>query len=106
MTDSVQPHVLQLTKLFCSWDSSGKNAGMGCHSLLQGIVLTQGSNPGLLHCRQILYHLSHQGSLQEIQKGEEKIEGAKKNQINISGYPGRQHIAHGRAMRYEDFFFF
>ena len=34
----------------------------GCHSLLQGIFLTQGSNPGLLHCRQILYHLSHQGS--------------------------------------------
>ena len=34
---------------------------MGCHVLLQGIFLTQGSNPGLLHCRQILYHLSHQG---------------------------------------------
>ena len=33
-----------------------------CHSLLQGIFLTQGSNPGLLHCRQILYPLSHQGS--------------------------------------------
>ena len=35
---------------------------MGCHSLLQGIFLTQGSNLGLLHCRQILYPLSHQGS--------------------------------------------
>ena len=35
---------------------------MGCHSLLQGTFLTQGSNPGLLHYRQILYHLSHQGS--------------------------------------------
>ena len=34
----------------------------GCHSLLQGIFLTQGSNPGLLHCREILYRLSHQGS--------------------------------------------
>ena len=34
----------------------------GCHSLLQGIFLTQGLNAGLLHCRQILYHLSHQGS--------------------------------------------
>ena len=33
---------------------------MGCHSLLQGIFLTQGWNPGLLHCRQILYRLSHQ----------------------------------------------
>ena len=34
---------------------SGKNTGVGCHFLLQGIFLTQGSNPGLLHCRQILY---------------------------------------------------
>ena len=35
---------------------------MGCHSLLQGIFPIQGSNLGLLHCRQILYYLSHQGS--------------------------------------------
>jgi len=44
-------------------DSPGKNIGVGCHALLQGIFPTQGSNPGLLHCRQILYHLSHQKSL-------------------------------------------
>ena len=43
-------------------DSPGKNTGVGCHALLQRIFLTQGSNPGLLHWRQILYHLSHQGS--------------------------------------------
>ena len=43
-------------------DSSGKNAGVGCHALLQGIISTQGLNPGLSHCGQILYHLSHQGS--------------------------------------------
>ena len=43
-------------------DSPGKNTGMGCHALLQGIFPTQGSNPGLPHCRQILYYLSHQGS--------------------------------------------
>ena len=47
------------------WNSPGKNTGVGCHSLLQGIFLTQGSNPGLQHCRHILYHLSHQGSLVE-----------------------------------------
>ena len=41
----------------------GKNTGVGCHFLLRGIFPTQGSNPALLHCRQILYHLSHQGSL-------------------------------------------
>ena len=34
----------------------------GCHSLLQGKILTQGLNPGLLHCRQTPYHLGHQGS--------------------------------------------
>ena len=43
-------------------DSPGKNAGVGCHAFLQGIFPTQGSNPGLPHCRQILYYLSHQGS--------------------------------------------
>ena len=42
--------------------SPGKNTGLGCYVLLQGIFPTQGSKPGLPHCRQILYHLSHQGS--------------------------------------------
>ena len=42
-------------------NSPGKNTRMGCHALLQGIFPTQGSNPGLIS-RQILYHLSHQGS--------------------------------------------
>ena len=40
-------------------DSPGKNTGVGCHALLQGVFLTQGSNLGLLHCRWILYALSH-----------------------------------------------
>ena len=43
-------------------DSPGKNTGVGCHALLQGIFPTQGSNPGVPHCRWILYHLSRQGS--------------------------------------------
>ena len=43
-------------------DSPAKNTRVGCHALLQGIFPIQGLNPGLLHCRQILYHLSHQGS--------------------------------------------
>ena len=47
---------------FVHGDSPGKNTGMGCHALLQGIFPTQGSNAGLLHCRWILYQLSHQGS--------------------------------------------
>ena len=48
--------------LLCPWDSPGKNTGVGCHFLLQGIFLTQRLNPGLPHCSQILYHLSQQGS--------------------------------------------
>ena len=43
-------------------DSPGKNTGVGYHALFQGIFPTQGSNPGLLHCKWILYCLSHQGS--------------------------------------------
>ena len=42
-------------------DSPDKNTGLGCHGLLQGILPTHGSNPGLLHCRQILYQLSNKG---------------------------------------------
>ena len=41
--------------------SPGKNTGVGCYALLQGVFSTQGSNLGLPHCRQILYHLSHCG---------------------------------------------
>ena len=45
-------------RLLCPWDSPGKNTGVGCHFLLQGIFPTQESNPSLLHCRQIIYQLS------------------------------------------------
>ena len=106
VSDSLQPHGLQPTRLLCPWNSPGKdtrvgscpllqgifpiqgsnpgikprssalqadslpaeppgkpkNTGVGSLSLLQGIFLTQGSNPDLPHDRQILYHLSHQGS--------------------------------------------
>ena len=56
-SDSWWPHGL------CSpWNSPGQNAGVGSLSLLQGISPTQGANPGLPHCRWILYQLSHQGS--------------------------------------------
>ena len=46
----------------CPWDSLGQNSEVGSLSLLQGIVPIQGLNPGLLHCRQILYQLGHKGS--------------------------------------------
>ena len=54
VSDSLWPH-----GLYSPWNSPGQNTGVGSLSLLQGVFLTQGSNPGLLHCRWILYHLSH-----------------------------------------------
>ena len=51
------------TRLLPPWDSPGKNTEVGCHFLLQGIFLTQGSNPGLPHWRQMLSPLSHQGRM-------------------------------------------
>ena len=59
---TLRSHGLQSTRLLCLWDFPGKSTEVSCHFLLQGIFLTQGSNPGLLHCRQTLYPLSHQGS--------------------------------------------
>ena len=59
---SVQSNSLQPHGLYSSWNSPGQNTGVGSLSLLQGIFPTQGSNPGLPHCRQILYQLSLQGS--------------------------------------------
>ena len=56
-SDSLQPH-----GLYSPWNSPGQNTGVHNHSFLQGIFPTQGSNPGLLHCKWILYQLSYQGS--------------------------------------------
>ena len=63
----VKLKVAQSCPTFCNvldytWNSPGQNTGVGSPSLLQEIFPTQGSNPGLLHCRQILYYLSHKGS--------------------------------------------
>ena len=63
MSNSSRPLGLQPARLLYPWNSQGRNTGVGCHSLLQGNFLTQRLNLSLLHCRQILYCLSHQGSL-------------------------------------------
>ena len=49
MSNCLWSHGLQPTSLLCPWNSSGKNTGVGCHALLQGIFPTQGSSPQLLH---------------------------------------------------------
>ena len=56
VSDSLQPH-----GLYSPWNSPG-HTGVGSHSLLQGIFPTQGLNPGILRCRQVLYQLSHKGT--------------------------------------------
>ena len=48
MSDSLRTHGLQPARVLCPWDSPGKNTGVGCQALLQGIFLTQGSNLRLL----------------------------------------------------------
>ena len=60
---SVMSDTLQTHGLYRPWNSPGQNIGVGSLSLLQGIFPIQELNQGLLHCRQILYQLSYQGSL-------------------------------------------
>ena len=59
---SVVSDSLRLCGLYIPWNSPGQNTRVGSLSLFQGIFPTQGLNPGLLHCRRILYHLSLKGS--------------------------------------------
>ena len=63
VSHSLRPHGLWPTRLPWPWDSPGTSTGVGCHALLQGIFPPQRLNPHLLHCRWILHHLSHRGSL-------------------------------------------
>ena len=75
MSDSLRPRGLQPAGILCPWGFSRQEYWIGCHALLQGLFPTEGSNghflcllhwqksnPGLCHCRRILYHLSHKGS--------------------------------------------
>ena len=55
MSTSLWPYELWPTRLLCPWYSSGKNSGVGCHFLLQGIFPIQGSNPRLLHWQADLF---------------------------------------------------
>ena len=60
VSDSVTPWTVAC-QAPCPWDSPGKNAGVGCHALLQGPFPIQGLIPGVPRCKRILYHLSQQG---------------------------------------------
>ena len=69
MSDSLWPHGLSPARLLCPWAFPDKNTGVGCHFLLWGIFLTQGSNWRLLHWQMIFVPLSHQGSPYVLQIG-------------------------------------
>ena len=63
ISNSLQPHALYSARLLCPWDFPGKNIGVNCHFLLQGILLTQELNPRLLHWQADYLPLCHLGSL-------------------------------------------
>ena len=87
MSDSLQPH-----GLYSPWNSPGQNTGVGSLSLLQWIFPIQESNWGLLHCRQILYQLSYQGSpvtnLDSILKSRDITLPTKVRLVKAMGFPG------------------
>ena len=60
-SESTAPRTVQPAWFVCPRESPAKNTGVGCHALLQGIIPTQETNLGLLHCRRIIYCLSHRG---------------------------------------------
>ena len=77
---TLRPRGLEPAKLLCTWNSPGQRVGW--HSLLQGVFLTQGLNPGfhLLSCRRILYCLNYQGS---PRSGDEGIKGNVKDYLGL-----------------------
>ena len=87
VSDSLPPH-----RLYSPWNSPGQNIGGGSLSLLQGIFPTQGSNPDLPHCRQILYQLSHKGSsrtLEWVAYPFSRASSSPRNRTRVSCIAGR-----------------
>ena len=118
-SDSLRPHGLQPTRLLCPRNSPRKNTGVGSHSFLQGIFLTERSNPGLLHCRQILYYLSHQDPSSQYMLHIFSISNTQKEriinyvlltitenfQVNVSSIGPKINLVMGPKLMYCDFFF-
>ena len=89
MSDSLRPH-----GLYSPWNSPGQNTGVGGLSLLQVIFPNQGLNPGLPHCRQILYQLSHKGSPSHIHSCDfntsiESLQGMKRDIMKPLSQPSQ-----------------
>ena len=70
MSNSVETPWTESARVLCPWDVPGKNTGVGCHFLLQGIFLTQGLNPRLLNWQADSLPLSHLGSQVSFRRGQ------------------------------------
>ena len=100
MSDCWQFHGLYPARSLCPWNSPGKNTGMGCHSLLQGIFLTQGLNPGLLHCRQMFFsaeatreaHYILRAAMNTVTLSEPKLKPSVPPQASILLRDNSQHL--------------
>ncbi|XDA79720.1 hypothetical protein R6Z07F_009729 [Ovis aries] len=97
MSDSLRPHGLQPTRLLCPWNSPGKNTGVDYHSLLQRNFPNQGPNPGLLHRRQVLYHLNYSYTVEHAESslpnwGWNLCSLLGKHRVLTSGPPGKSLI--------------
>ena len=77
----------------------GKTTGVGCHAFVQGIFPTQGSNPGLPHCRQTLYHLSHSGA--GVERRALAAGVPSRAALSLSPHPGRQRVQRGPEVHAE-----
>ena len=88
----VQHFTTLWTIALCLWDSPGKNTRVGCHALLQRIFPIQGYNPGLLHCKWVLYQLSHQGNpriLEWVPNPFSRVSSGPRKQTSVSCIAGR-----------------
>ena len=85
MSNSLQPY-----GLYSSWNSLGQNTGVGSCSLLQGIFTTQGSNPGLLHCRWIPYQLSHKGSTRILEWVSQSVQSLSRVRLFVTPWSAHQ----------------
>ena len=96
MSECMWPHGLEPTRLLYPWNSPGKNTGVGCCALLQGIFPTQGSNLSLMHFRQILYRLSYQGTFIIVEHTELNV-FFKYSQVQVLIWHSSSHAGLGKC---------
>ena len=91
---TLQHYGLQPARLLCPWNFPGKNTGVGCHALLQGIFLTQGSSLCFLNCREILFITEPPGKLHKLKPASDTKHGKFLRQISSEEGHYLQHMIH------------